>query len=82
MCVKQTGRIMKDVSEVKKEDSIEFGNIPGTPGCIFVEADLNLRPTLDYTASGMRRVRANHLTVLVDVIDDDTASHSASPWYA
>eukprot|EP00959_Pyramimonas_sp_CCMP1952_P234699 4903810-Pyramimonas_sp.AAC.3 len=54
----QTGRIMKNVSDVKEEDKIEFGNVPGTPGCIFVEADLNLRPVLDYTGAGMRMVCA------------------------
>uniref|UniRef100_A0A7S0N6H5 NADP-dependent oxidoreductase domain-containing protein n=1 Tax=Pyramimonas obovata TaxID=1411642 RepID=A0A7S0N6H5_9CHLO len=51
----KSGRIMKHVSDVKKEDTLEIGNIPGTPGCIFVEADLNLRPVLDYTGSGMRQ---------------------------
>jgi len=49
----KTGRIMKNMSDVKRGDVIEHGNIPGTPGCIFVEADLNLRPVLDYTAIGM-----------------------------
>jgi hypothetical protein len=48
---------MKNMSDVKRGDVIEHGNIPGTPGCIFVEADLNLRPVLDYTAIGMHLVR-------------------------
>mmetsp|Transcript_31128 Transcript_31128/g.43144 ORF Transcript_31128/g.43144 Transcript_31128/m.43144 type:complete len:384 (-) Transcript_31128:370-1521(-) len=51
----KVGRLMKDKSDVKNSDVIEEGNIPGTSSCIFVEADMNQRPVLDYTAKGVRQ---------------------------
>jgi hypothetical protein len=35
---------MKHKSVVGPSDEVETENIPGTPTCIFVEADPNLRP--------------------------------------
>lgn len=60
---------MKHKSKVLSKDVVEKDNIPGSPTCIFVEADPDLRPVLDYTGAGVEqsyadsRARMNNLPV-------------------
>jgi hypothetical protein len=50
---------MKHKSKVLPKDVVEKENIPGSPTCIFVEADPDLRPVLDYTGAGVEQSYAD-----------------------
>ena len=47
----KVGRVMKPKDEVtasEKESVVEWGNVPGDPGCIFPDAPVDVLPVLDY----------------------------------
>jgi len=69
----KVGRVMKPKDEVtasEKESVVEWGNVPGDPGCIFPDAPVDVLPVLDYTGPGFRRSHADSLARLgVDSVD-------------
>ena len=63
----KVGRVMKPKDEVtasEKESAVEWGNVPGDPGCIFPDAPVDVLPVLDYTGPGFRRSHADSLARL------------------
>ena len=69
----KVGRVMKPKDEVtasEKESVVEWGNVPGDPGCIFPDAPDDVLPVLDYTGPGFRRSHADSLARLgVESVD-------------
>ena len=55
----KVGRVMKPIGTVtdaeKRGGKVEWGNVPGDPGCIFPDAPVDVLPVLDYTGPGFRR---------------------------
>ena len=55
----KVGRVMKPTHTVtdaeKRGGKVEWGNVPGDPGCIFPDAPVDVLPVLDYTGPGFRR---------------------------
>ena len=76
----KVGRVMKPKDEVtasEKESVVEWGNVPGDPGCIFPDAPVDVLPVLDYTGPGFRRSHADSLARLRLTSVDGLRIHDA-----
>ena len=70
----KVGRVMKPTHTVtdaeKRGGKVEWGNVPGDPGCIFPDAPVDVLPVLDYTGPGFRRSHDDSLRRMgIDRVD-------------